>query len=603
MHTPRARLVVLLRFAALALWLLAPGAATAQFLSPGPVSKEHQEVDGDDDCARCHEQGEGVPDRLCLDCHRPIQARMNRGSGYHARVTKTERCAKCHEEHLGRDGRLVRWPGGAPERFNHLQAGWALTGGHLDTKCRDCHKAEYRQEGNLPDTTWLGLPTDCAVCHKADDPHKGQFGNRKCETCHVTEEWKALQKFDHAKTKFPLRDKHADVKCAECHEKGKYAGVTTTCAGCHETPHPKATDFGEKCERCHTEKAWNVLNYARAEHKKFPLEGGHAKPKCTDCHGAKAVVAPPKDCVECHKKDDAHKGQFGRKCQSCHQISDWRTLKKGAEIDHDKTAFPLRGEHVGVECGQCHKDARFKPVAHEACLDCHKDPHEGAVGTKCEDCHVVDGFRPSLYPLEKHTRFTLTGAHRAVACNDCHRPKPRTPAADKAPAHRPGEHPLDFRKGVNACSGCHKDVHDGQFAPRSCDACHTTQGWLGGAFKHDVWPLTGKHATTACASCHPEGNFAGVSRECRDCHGDPHLGQFVAGPPVKACTTCHTTDAWKGKFDHTSIWPLEGVHAKAQCAACHKEVHVGDARVTVRWRLGFNDCARCHENVHRKAKP
>jgi hypothetical protein len=579
------RRVVALAAARFVLLLAFASPAFAQFLSPGEISAPHREIAGDGDCDRCHSEDQGVTDRLCLDCHRPIAVRLQRGAGYHGKAAKSEACTKCHPEHLGRSGAIVRWPGGRPEAFNHLQAGWALTGKHHDAKCRDCHVAKYRTEGNLPDQTWLGLPTACQACHKTDDPHKGQFRDRACTQCHVTEDWKTLTPFDHAKTKFALRGKHADVKCAECHEKGVYSGTSMACVECHETPHPKATEFGEKCERCHTERLWSELVYAKREHRKFPLDGGHAAPKCTDCHGPKAVRAPVTECVACHARDDVHKGQFGRKCESCHQISAWKQLKKGAAIDHDKTAFPLRGEHIGVECAECHPNGRFKPIAHARCLDCHRDPHEGKVGTQCEDCHAVGGFQPALYPLARHTTFALTGAHRAVPCNDCHRPAPPK---------------LDFRQGLKACAECHRDPHGGQFAPRTCEACHTTAAWVGAPFDHAVWPLTGRHARAACVACHDGGRYEGTPRTCVACHGDTHLGQFVAGPPVKACDVCHRTEAWKGTFDHMSVWPLEGEHEKATCAACHKEVRVSDGRVTVRWRLGFQDCARCHENVHRR---
>ncbi len=603
------------RFAAIlltALMLAAP-LASAQFLSPGEISKPHHEVSGNGDCDRCHTHGEGVPDRLCLECHRPIGARIQRGTGYHARSTKNEACAKCHPEHMGVGGQLIRWPGGSPEAFVHTNAGWALTGRHANAQCRDCHKAELHDDGNLPEASYLGLPTACQPCHKKDDPHRSQFGAKACDTCHTTAKWKPLTGFDHAKTKFPLKGKHGPVKCEKCHEKGAYAGVETTCLSCHKTPHwqasgpapsgpvrgasgahidPAPTEFGDKCEHCHTENAWNDLKYATAEHKKFPLDGGHLKPKCTDCHGAKAAVPPAKDCYGCHHDDDAHKGQFGRKCEGCHQAAGWKLLRKGASVDHDKTDYPLRGEHTTVDCAKCHVRGRYK-LPHAACLDCHKDEHNGAVGTKCEDCHRVDGFRPSVYAVVRHTTFALTGAHRAVACDACHRPAAPTAPDAKPPA-------LDFRKGVTACATCHADPHKGQFNPRTCDKCHNTAAFKG-EFKHDLWPLTGRHGKAACTACHADGKYVGTMRDCRTCHGDPHLGQFLAGTPVKDCPACHTTDGFKGRFDHKAVWPLEGLHATAACVACHKEVNVGDGRTTVRWRLGFQDCARCHQNAHEKA--
>src|SRR6185437_4886788 len=72
----------------------------------------------------------------------------------------------------------------------------------------------------------------------------------------------------------------------------------------------------------------------------------------------------------------------------------------------------------------------------ERCSDCHVDAHEGQVpaegdgGVKCEKCHTVNGFLPVLFTVDMHkdTRFPLEGAHRAVACNRCHKQDSRLSA-------------------------------------------------------------------------------------------------------------------------------------------------------------------------------
>src|SRR5207237_9757936 len=45
--------------------------------------------------------------------------------------------------------------------------------------------------------------------------------NRKpagCEACHSTDSWKDLQRFDHAKTSFPLLGAHRATACIDCHK-------------------------------------------------------------------------------------------------------------------------------------------------------------------------------------------------------------------------------------------------------------------------------------------------------------------------------------------------------------------------------------------------
>lgn len=561
-------------------------AAQAQVLSPGPLARDHAELDRDDRCDRCHEAGRGTPDGLCVECHRPIGQRISAGRGFHGKAGRTG-CAGCHREHLGVEAPLVRWPGGSPEAFPHERAGFALRGAHADVKCRDCHTAARIVDADVRSLaeTWLGLSATCNGCHRDDDPHRRQFGDRACSACHGDTDWKPLVGFDHGRTKFPLRGKHERVECAKCHADSKWAGAPTACGDCHRNPHPAATKFPADCARCHVAEGWAEMRYVRAEHRAFPLAGGHRDVTCVACHGDDGNRAPRADCAGCHT--DPHAGRLSRNCASCHRVEGWKTIRKTA-FEHDRTRFPLQGAHLQVACASCHRGGRMAPIAHEACTDCHADPHRDEAPGACDRCHDLEAFRPSKVGVEAHgATFPLVGAHRAVRCDGCHR-------IDRS---------WSFRRGVARCVECHRDPHAGQFEPRTCEDCHAPEAWSSARVDHSIWPLAGVHAKAACAGCHPNRTFAGTSRACRDCHGDPHLGQFVAGAPVKACDACHTPEAWRGGFDHAPVWPLEGAHGRAACGACHKEVGVADDRRVVRWRLGFRDCARCHENVHRRVAP
>ncbi|MCA9541863.1 MAG: hypothetical protein KC620_23360 [Myxococcales bacterium] len=553
-------------------------------LSPGPLARPHADLDSDDDCMKCHTRSEGVPDRLCRDCHTLIDTRIEARRGYHGRAIGGRACADCHKDHRGRGAALIRWPGGAPERFSHALTGYRLDGAHAEAGCRDCHTSTKitEAEARKIDGTWLGLPSTCAECHATDDPHDGEFAGRACTACHGQEKWDALDRFDHDRSRFPLVGEHRDVECAGCHTQPRYTGTATECVDCHQSPHPAGTKFGPDCASCHSPRGWKNVVYPIADHRFFPLEGGHAIKDCAQCHGEKGNAAPSPACASCH--EDVHTGRFGSKCQSCHDIFDWRKVRRSA-FDHDRTAFPLKGLHVTAQCEDCHPKGKLKPIAHERCLDCHQDPHGGEVGAVCEDCHVEQGFRPSTYPLAKHTTFALAGAHAATACDDCHRI----------------EDAWRFRKGVIECHECHEDRHEGQFGERPCTACHAETHWQpASAFDHaKVWALEGKHVDTPCAHCHADGRYAETPRACGECHGAPHLGQFAATSPRLGCTDCHTPAGWTGTYDHTRVWPLDGAHSNAACKDCHKEAAVADGRMTVRWRLGFQDCARCHSSPHR----
>src|SRR5690606_17683160 len=150
------------------------------------------------------------------------------------------------------------------------------------------------------------------------------------------------------------------------------------------------------------------------------------------------------------------------------------------------------------------------------------------------------------------------------------------------------------------CATCHGDenAHERQFERRDCAVCHTETEWTEApAFDHaDArYPLTGRHRSVECASCHPARGgvvqYRGVEHtQCTSCHTDPHLGGQGA-----ACATCHTTDGWRSfgagfdpeRFDHASTrFPLRAAHARIDCGACHRSPARRDARIAVTFARG-----------------
>jgi hypothetical protein len=58
---------------------------------------------------------------------------------------------------------------------------------------------------------------------------------------------------------------------------------------------------------------------------RFPLTGKHTSLGCESCHKT-FLQDNPRRCVDCHKKDDVHRGRRPD-CESCHLTSDWDKLK------------------------------------------------------------------------------------------------------------------------------------------------------------------------------------------------------------------------------------------------------------------------------------
>jgi hypothetical protein len=59
-------------------------------ISPGPLSKAHQSLNGTTQCASCHQFGTSTPTFKCLDCHKEIARLLSENVGYHARLEMQE---------------------------------------------------------------------------------------------------------------------------------------------------------------------------------------------------------------------------------------------------------------------------------------------------------------------------------------------------------------------------------------------------------------------------------------------------------------------------------------------------------------------------------
>ena len=557
------------------LCLAASGAARSARaqISPGPLARPHQQLEGSLQCVKCHAGGRGGREQMtaqCLGCHKEIAWLSERGRGFHARERlATQRCASCHPDHAGRDFALISWPdGAAPERFDHTRAGWPLEGSHARQKCVDCHKPAYRvsqaarlSERRGPDVGWVGLETRCTSCH--EDAHRGAL-DKNCLKCHDTERWKPAPRFDHDKTNYPLTGAHDTVKCADCHGAPRLRLATDArgapiprfrplphqeCSSCHTDPH--RGKLGATCGRCHVTTSFKTINRGSFDHDRtrYPLRGRHAQVSCEKCHDFSAgqVARTPTfaTCTACHTPDP-HAGTAtlaGRAvdCASCHTVDGWRPSTYTV-AQHRLTRYPLEGRHQQARCAGCHVKAAgaagvvaMRPATAD-CVSCHVDPHEKRY-PRCTDCHDLRGFRPSTVDLATHarSRFPLTGAHRAVPCLACHADmrRPRI-VATLAAAGSAGQ-PIGFAAPPGGCGGCHENVHGAQFATRTdrgaCESCHGTDAFRPASrFDHNrdaAFSLKGAHMGVACERCH---------RTTRGAAGTP---QVIYRPVSTACEACH----------------------------------------------------------------
>lgn len=540
-------------------------------ISPGELIRGHAKFD--DQCSDCHVRFDRkAQDGRCMDCHKDIGADVRGKSGYHGRL-KPQACRSCHTDHKGREAQIADFD---KKQFDHAQTDFALRGKHQQTECDKCHLAGKKYREAAP---------GCNDCHKKDDVHKGSLGP-KCADCHTEQNWKEAR-FDHDKTRFALKDKHADVKCTGCHKDNQFKDTPLACVACHKKDDDGKKghkgQFGEKCESCHNARSWKESTFNHDTDTKYLLRGKHKSATCASCHtGHLYKVKLSQECYACHKKDDKHKESLGKNCGSCHTERDW---KERARFDHDKTDFPLLGKHAKVECKDCHKSLMFKEAPKD-CYGCHKkdDKHERTLGEKCADCHTEKDWKNTSGRFDHDkTEFQLRNAHadKNLKCSACHKDL------------------RSMRKTPLDCYSCHRtdDKHEGQEG-RKCEACHGDRSWKDTRFDHGQsrFPLTGRHIVVSCKKCHETARYKDAPRDCYACHKaeDRHKLKFGV-----RCEQCHNTRSWGlWTFDHArrASYPLDGAHRRVACESCHREPAPRGRDAAV---VG-SSCIGCHraEDVH-----
>jgi hypothetical protein len=554
-----------------------------------------KEAGGDQQCAKCHSEHNGsnfVPIRWdvdlsdfdhlktgyalegaharlkCTRCHKPENIQPAAAKGLLVKNLKRTylglalACQSCHQDphtgQLGADCQRCHNPANWKDvrKFNHALAKFQLTGAHSKVVCQKCHP---RIAEPKPHIKFTGLQfQNCAPCH--NDPHRGAFAGA-CQSCHNDIAWKpavrVASSFDHSRTKFPLDGKHAGVACAKCHRSSNFKEPVAhaLCMDCHKDQHNgqflARADKGE-CGSCHRAEGWKPSTFDVARHTatKYPLEARHAAVACGKCHlpaALKTVYRIKYDrCLDCHA--DVHKGQFAgqpylNRCEECHTVHGFRPARFSL-ARHERTRFPLRGAHAAIACAECHnnRSPNYPPppvryrVADLSCTGCHEDPHRaqfkirmaslttGGRTAGCQACHTERSWHDLAGFDHATTLFPLVGAHRGVPCEQCHRP-PNLAVGTKGAV---------FHAAPGQCSGCHEDIHGGQFSPAAspadCGKCHNVFKWRPANFDHNTrsaFLLNGAHRNVACGKCHTNYRLLNGKRV------------LFYKPAPKECSACH----------------------------------------------------------------
>jgi len=534
---------------------------------------------------------EGV---ACTQCHaKPVFSNTGTNcADCHADIHRRQMGANCEGCHTVKGWNIVL------QRVREHDNRFPLVGGHAGLDCADCHKSEAVGQ-------FQGLSIQCYSCHQntykqtTAPNHVASNLPVQCEQCHTINSWLGA-KFDHLKmTGFALTGMHATLDCTACHAGGKYQGTPATCIGCHlpdfqkaSNPNHVALGLPQTCQECHTTSAWQPANFNH-DSVGFPLTGGHAKLQCDQCHVGGNFNLTSTACVSCHLKDYQGTNNpnhlaagIPQQCEMCHKTSGWMP----ASFDHSKTAFPLTGAHIQVQCASCHVNGNYN-LTTTACVSCHlrdfqgtTNPNHVAAGMpqQCGVCHTTTAWQPANFDHSK-TGFPLTGAHVQVQCAQCHTGG-------------------NYNLSTTTCVSCHLKDYQGTNNPnhvtagfpQQCEVCHSTTNWTSAIFNHAAtgWPLTGAHSNVQCTQCHTNGNYNLTNTACVGCHlkdfqGTNNPSHVSAGFPQQ-CDVCHNTSAWSpATFNHNNTsFPLTGAHTTVACANCH---------VNNNYTTLPTDCYSCHK--------
>lgn len=249
----------------------------------------------------------------------------------------------------------------------------------------------------------------------------------------------------------------------------------------------------------------------------------------------------------------------GLDCSACHNTDSWGMSDSAGQkggFDHDKTGFPLTGEHGKKLCTSCHAPKR--KVSRD-CFTCHKDQHRGRVGRQCEACHNSNTWQDTG-AIKKHrmTRLPLTGMHAVLDCSSCHVQRANR-QYQPVPSDCFACHEKDYRGNIHP-------IHTGDAATgqapfsRVCSQCHQTASWTPAYIRsassvqnssmastistHDkVFVLSyGAHRDATCRSCHSLGKTR--TTRCEGCHvhSRTRLRQqhkMRVPSSARACLGCH----------------------------------------------------------------
>jgi len=442
------------------------------------------------------------------------------------------------------------------------------------------------------------------------------------------------QEIDHSV--YPLRGKHIDSNCQNCHLTGEYVNTPTECQECHpyQTVQTAAESiyligissndftspanlypnhFEGSCDECHDEASWVPISFDHREI--FECRSCHVddvpdtesefydihnvySSLCLECHKdteswneIEYGHGNVKECLSCHEMEEPENHYTNSACVQCHaDISDWNIF----EFDHTgytdcQTCHRTPANHYLGTCATCHRNTdsfykyNFYHMGLTDCDSCHTAPighYEG----QCSSCHNLVAWLPANFRHLNYSVYRCSTCHQNDApaghyCEDCCRCHNITRWSDYTFDHT----------NYTDCVSCHSapSNHYGD----SCSRCHNTSDWSNYSFDHTGFvdcvschTSSSDHYPGQCSKCHTTSNWHEINfvhssgdTNCTGCHQD----QDPSGHFPGQCGNCHTPGTtWSNiSFDHQSY---------RDCRACHSDDRPGAPHPS------SGQCSQCH---------
>ena len=292
--------------------------------------------------------------------------------------------------------------------------------------------------------------------------------DRDCDNCHGNEKWKPADLRPYARHTWPLTGRTTKVACHACH---------TASTAPQKLPHRLRRAATGRVTFTRASSAAPAINATR---RRAGAPSVELRPRpdevpaawaCTSRSRASNATSPAStatsaiECIDCHRRDDVHKGGLGKECAKCHSPNGWRLW----EFDHGKeTGFALTGAHGKLACAGLPQQPAEQVKLKRDCLSCHEqdDVHLGQYGRQCDRCHShrhLQGRAAALGSAPCNPRSRARACRRWAAARRT-AARPRLLALRKPPVPRQARHVRSPHDRFRAASGQHRDL--------PCESCH-----------------------------------------------------------------------------------------------------------------------------------